>query len=184
MEQLDDQQIVDKLGNGDESLFRQLYSQYKDDFQEWARNNFSLDVEDALDIFQDALIALYDNAVKGKLTNLTVKLKTYLYAIAKHLIYRRYRQTKNIIYTDNPGNSMNDVPFEELAIEDEGLTERQLEVVRALDTMREPCQSILKLFYYRSYSMEEMAERFGYKNTTTMKMTKMRCMNELRQKVL
>ena len=183
MSELDDQQIVDSLKSGDEEVFQQIYKDYRDSFAEWATYRFTLDRDDALDIFQEALVALFDNAVKGKLTELKVTLKTYIYAIAKNLIYKKHRSEKRTFHQENPEDSMKEVPMEELELEEDEATLRERKVMEELKNMKEPCQSILKLFYLRSYSMEEMAEELGYKNTATMKTTKMRCLKDLRKKV-
>ena len=49
---------------------------------------FELAIED---IFQDALIALYENAQNGKLDTIKSSLKTYLFSISKFMLFKKFK---------------------------------------------------------------------------------------------
>ena len=53
------------------------------------RHNYGITKEDTEDIWQDVVIIFFENVKKNKLEVLKVKLITYLYAIGKHLIYKK-----------------------------------------------------------------------------------------------
>lgn len=46
-------------------------------------------------------------------------------------------------------------------------------------SMKEPCKSILKYYYYENLSMDKIAEVMKYKNADTVKSQKLRCMKYL-----
>ena len=58
-----------------------LYKDLKYDTIPWIKKEFSLQTEDADEIFQTSIVLLYDNVVSGKLTLLTSHIKTYIFSI-------------------------------------------------------------------------------------------------------
>ena len=60
------------------------------------------------------------------------------------------------------------------------LSDREETLIRLLRHLGEPCHSILKLFYFDSFSMESIANRLGYKNEHVAKAQKRRCIKELK----
>ena len=60
---------------------------------------------------------------------------------------------------------------------------RQRLVARLMETIGEPCKSILELFYFRGFSMEAIAERLQYKNENVVKTQKLRCLTSLKNMV-
>ena len=63
------------------------------------------------------------------------------------------------------------------------LNERKRIMAETLSKLDEPCHSILKLFYFDSYSMEAIATALNYKNADVVKSQKLRCINELRERI-
>ncbi len=61
------------------------------------------------------------------------------------------------------------------------VNEKNQFVTAHLEKLGEPCHSILKLFYYDSFSMESIAVKLDYKNTDVVKSQKLRCIKELRK---
>ena len=51
----------------------------------------------------------------------------------------------------------------------------------ALESLGEPCRSILKDFYMHSQSMEEITEKFGYTNADNAKNQKYKCLKRLKK---
>jgi RNA polymerase sigma-70 factor (ECF subfamily) len=52
-----------------------------------------------------------------------------------------------------------------------------------VQTLRDPCKSILRYFYFRGFSMEEIADVMNYKNAQTVKAQKLRCIKEMQSLV-
>src|SRR5690606_6913698 len=89
--------LVERIRNGDIKLLEEVYFQLKPGFIAWAKQYTGLYPEDVDDIWQEVIIIFFENVKKKKLEVLSVKLNTYLYAIGKHLIYKLMckRQPKN-----------------------------------------------------------------------------------------
>lgn len=172
--------IIARIGAGDEEEIVSLYTLYKQDFIHWAGFKFRLDREEALDIFQDTLVSFYDSIKQGKLTHIRYSVKTYLFAIAKHMIYNKLKYDQKFAADEE-----NFEKFSSLETTDEPLmlSERKKVMITMLEQMGEPCYTILKLFYFDAFSMEAIAGRLQYKNTDVVKSQKLRCIKELKRKI-
>lgn len=178
----DEQQWIAQLKRGEEEAYRDVYRTYKTEFIQWAGHKYpDLKQEYLTEIFQDAVVALLDNAIRGKLDDLSVALKTYLFAIGKYKIYERFRQKDK---TDNDPELMEKVKAHQTDTTLEMARKEEVEQVRQiLRQTEEPCRSILDLYYLREYSMEAVAERLQYKNTDVVKSQKLRCLKALRKRL-
>ncbi len=177
----DDQKIIQSIKNGEEEGLVALYELHRLEFLGWAWQHFKMESEDAADVFQDTIITLRRNIVSGKLTQLTSSLKTYLFAIGKNTALSRLKKNKK--WYTNP-ELLNTQEDNKLSITDAiELNERQLWVKDLLAKLGEPCLSILRLYYYRSYSMEAIAHELGYKNENVVKSQKLRCIKTLKEQV-
>lgn len=161
----------------DEQQFDKLYRQYRDEFISWSLKNFSCDKDDAIEIYQQSMIVLYENVIHGKLKDLT-KAKTYLFGIAKnkfHDLWRKESKWESLGDTDfsvNPDPMMEE--YEEEA--------HKINVVKSsLVELGEPCKTILEQYYYHKKNMTEIAETLQYKNTDTAKNQKYKCMQRLKK---
>ncbi len=172
--------IIAKIKAGDEEEIVSLYTSYRNDFIHWAGFKFQLSREEALDIFQDTLVSFYDSIKQGKLTEIHYSIKTYLYAIAKHMIYNKLKYDKKFKPDQDDFETFSSV---ESTDEPLILTERKKIMVALLAQMREPCATLLRLFYFDAFSMEAIASKLHYKNTDVVKTQKLRCIKELKRKV-
>lgn len=176
MNQLPPDQWLHRIQQGDETALQALYDAYRTPFIAWALRHFKCAEADAIDIFQDSVIVLYRNVAQGRLTELTSSLKTYLYAIGRNLLLKRLRDHR-------PHLDLEALPqLSELALDlPPTLTPLQAQAKAAVQRLSEPCRSIIQMVYYRSFSMEVIKERLGYKNETVVRAQKKRCMQYLRK---
>ena len=175
----EDQQLIAKIKEGDEASVVEVYKRYRPDFIQWAHNSYKLEESEAADVFQDAVVCLYQNIVKGKLENLTSALKTYLFAIGKNIIRKKFQQqvtldTEDLWVVEN----LQAEPIDHFASSD-----RQRLVARLMETIGEPCKSILRLYYFKNFSMEAIARALNYKNENVVKTQKLRCLTTLKTMV-
>lgn len=157
-----------------------LFKAYHKEFQSWAKKNFSLSEEDRMDIFQDAIIIFYENSLDGKTERLKSSKKTYLFGIAKNLIYSRYREQQRMLIEDDF------TLYDRLATE-EGMEQIEAEIQRVEETlsgMEEPCKSILTLFYYYNADLDSIKEQLNYSDKTVLKTQKSRCLKYLKDKLI
>lgn len=136
--------------------------------------------DDARDLFQEALIVLYERACDPDF-RLQCKLKTYLYAVCRHLWLKQLQQRQKQFLVKENGTE--DLPAN---LEEDLETHREKEgrfriMSDSLDKLGQPCKSLLEHFYLQQLSMQEIAEKFGYTNPENAKTQKYKCLNRLKK---
>ncbi len=175
----EDQQLIEQIRKGNEKSVVQVYQSFKGGFIHWAQLNYNIDEPSATDAFQDAVVCLYNNIIKGRLENLTSSLKTYLYAIGKNIIRKKLHQPVMLDKDDLwIVEHLKAEPIDSFAA-----NERQQLVARLMETIGEPCKSILRLFYFKGFTMEAIAKEMDYKNENVAKTQKLRCITSLKKMV-
>jgi len=160
-----------------------FYSKHRSEFLKWSYKNYHLMPDEAVDIYQDAIVILYENAISGKLDRLQCSVKTYFFGIAKNLIstYLKKKIKEKEKYEKLPDNLQ--------ILETMAVTERSndwmdysIEVVgESIKKLSSKGQAILHLFYYEKMSLKEITHVLGYKSEDVVKTTKMRYMKMLRE---
>ena len=175
----EDQQLIEQIKKGDQKSVVQVYQLHKSGFIHWAQINYKIDEDSAADAFQDAVICLYHNIIKGKLENLTSSLKTYLYAIGKNVVRKKLQQP---VMLDKDDIWIVENLWAE-PINNFTVNERQQFVAKLMETLGEPCKTLLRLFYFKGYTMESIANTMDYKNENVAKTQKLRCLTTLKSMV-
>ncbi|MCX8020547.1 MAG: sigma-70 family RNA polymerase sigma factor [Chitinophagaceae bacterium] len=139
-------------------------------------NNGSSD--DAKDIFQEAIIVLYEKLRSGNL-NLNCQIKTFLYSVSRRLWLKRL-QVQNRQYTT--GDSLEPV----IQVDDELELQKQRDadfelMEKAFQSLGEPCKSLLEAFYIHQLNMQMIAKKFGYTNAESAKNQKYKCLVRLKK---
>jgi len=174
-----DNSLIKQIKSGNKAALATVYKQYKKEFLLYAKR-FSLGEEELLDVYQDAVISLYENIVSGKLEKLSSSLKTYLFSIGKYQIYSRRKA---------PPSPEALTEFE-LQLHEEGEDERlSLEenigrLQEAYQDLGEKCQEVLRMFYYENLSITEIKVRLGYSSKDVVKSQKSRCLKQLKEIVM
>jgi DNA-directed RNA polymerase specialized sigma24 family protein len=78
--------IIQEVRSGNLEIIAQFYEQYRDEFIGWAQTRFSIDKDDAKDILQECLLSFYNAIIDGKLTEVKVSIKTFLFLCCKDKI--------------------------------------------------------------------------------------------------
>lgn len=139
-------------------------------------NNGSAD--DAKDIFQEAMIVLYEKARSGTF-ELNCQIKTYVYSVARRLWLKRLQQSNR--YNGDIGHAETIVPVEE-DLEDHTRRDAEFEMMdKAISNLGEPCKSLLEAFYLQKKNMQEIALSFGYTNAENAKTQKYKCLMRLKK---
>lgn len=141
------------------------------------------DEADAADIFQEAMVVLFEKSHHPDF-RLTCRIGTYLFAISKHLWFKKLERRKKspVSFTDDAGfDDGTDWAYaDDISIHEEReLHYQQLDV--ALEQLGEPCRSLLKAFYHHDKSMQEIAADFGYTNPDNAKTQKYKCLTRLKK---
>lgn len=154
---------------------KQIYVDYRPSFVNWMKSQYQYPEDKAEDFFQEVLIVFYQKIRNAELSQLTCELKTYLYGIGKILVLRDKDQKKlipleqqklEIIYNN----------FQGVSPDGQALNSRSQKVLELIRNMKDPCQEILYLFYYKRLSLSQIAREMEYKGAEVVKVTKHRCM--------
>lgn len=175
---LEQEQILLKgLGENDRKSIETIYRENYTVIQSFiVKNNGYPD--DARDIFQEAMIVLYEKVTSGTF-ELTCQIRTYLYSVCRRLWLKRLQQLQRY----NPSlESVDEVVTveEELDMHEKRNTDFIL-METALNKIGEPCKSLLEAYYLQKKSMPEIAEFFGYTNADNAKTQKYKCLVRLKK---
>lgn len=172
----DKKNIVYLLKKQDEKVIQDIYNEYRLGFILYA-NRYKIDKEQILDVYQDAVIALYENAQKGHLDNLTSSIKTYLFSIGKYMIFNILKKQKQDVNFENIENI--NLEWNDYNSEKSDTKIRDLQ--NALNQLGDKCQEILKLFYYEEKPLDVITEDMQYDNKNVAKSQKSRCLKQLKE---
>ncbi len=169
-----------------ESFFEHLYSEYRESCSKWLQANYNIRPENAPDIFQQAILILYDNIQLKKVQfQEDTKVKTYLYGIAKNLAMSNIRYIKKWSQVNEPEKVFDVILDQDSMVQDENdnAKSKVLSLNKALESIGESCKKLLTLFYYHSLKMNEIAEKLNYTNASTAKAQKYKCIQRLKKLV-
>lgn len=178
MQQQPDETIIQLLHSDlqreNDQALKMIYESFFPSISNFIRNNSGTE-QDTEDIFQDAIIVLFNQVKKGNL-NLTCKLKTYFYSICRNLWLNKIR-TKRItidITEQDAFVAIDEGPFQTLIVNDE-----KAAIMLLLKKMGGNCQKLLTYFYYERIKMEEIAHRLGFANDQVARNKKRKCLTQL-----
>jgi RNA polymerase sigma factor (sigma-70 family) len=179
---MSEHQLINLLKQSDEEALKMLYIENRNPFINFARK-FSIPEDDIVDVYQDAIIALHEKAIKGELDILTCSIRTYLLGIGKYMLYEKARKNNKKV-SDFPIEK-EDYNYREITSDflEEEPNKLQLLLQKAFATLGKKCKEVLTLFYYRGYTIEEISEKLSYENKNVAKSQKSRCIKQLKEKI-
>jgi RNA polymerase sigma factor (sigma-70 family) len=169
--------LLQGLAKNDKKAVETIYRENYSTVQALIINNNG-SADDAKDIFQEAMIVLYEKARSGNF-ELTSLIKTYLYSVARRLWLKRLQQANRF-----GGDLAN---ADTLAQVEDDVTEharRDAEfqmMEKAISGLGEPCKSLLEAFYLQKKNMQDIAVAFGYTNAENAKTQKYKCLMRLKK---
>ncbi len=156
-----------------DQIYRQLFPQIKHFIIKHSGTE-----EDAKDVFQDALLAVYHN-VQDQSFTLSCKFSTYVFAICRNLWLKKLRSNKVSFVTINENI---------LTIDGEELEEviRRNERIkiyhRQFRAISEKCQQLLEL-YMQGVNMKSIAEQLGFASVSYARKRKFKCKEQLMDRI-
>lgn len=133
--------------------------------------------EDAKDIFQEAMIVLYQK-VQSDTFELNCRVQTFVYSVCRRLWLKRLMQQSRYSLHENT---------EELVVVDDEMEEHEKRdgefglMEKAMGNLGEPCKSLLEAFYFQKKNMQAIAGDFGYTNPENAKTQKYKCLLRLKK---
>ena len=175
--ELNEQALLKGLAENDSRAVEALYKSHFGMIQHFVTNNNG-SFDDARDIFQEAMITLYE---KVQLDNfaLTCQIKTYLFSICKNLWLKRLQQMGK--YSTPLSAQEETISVEEDMDQFEKKDAAFAIMDRALNSLGEPCKSLLEGYYLNKKGMQELASQFGYTNADNAKNQKYKCLMRLKK---
>jgi RNA polymerase sigma factor (sigma-70 family) len=173
-----DQEILNAIFREEGSEDKVLAFLYKESLpviRKYITNNQG-SVDEANDIFQDAVIRFYQAVKLGKFKG-NCSIKTFLFGISKNLWLNYQRKKGKNVSEMELLNMEDEVDLEETLISEE----KKQAVNNLLGSIGERCEQLLKLFLYDNLSMKEIAQKMGYPNEDVVKTTNYRCKQKLIQ---
>ena len=174
-----EEELLNGLASNDTGAIEVIYANNFNSILSLVTKN-SGTYDDARDIFQEAMVILYEKAKSGSF-RLSSQLGTYLYAVCRKLWLKRLQlQGRYYVSSDYEIDERN------LSIDDDTEVAKEKDATytimeTALERLGEPCKSLLESFYIHKKGMNELVEMFGYTNADNAKNQKYKCLMRLKK---
>jgi RNA polymerase sigma factor (sigma-70 family) len=173
----DEKELLKGLANNDRKAVETLYQENFNTIQSLIINNNGSS-DDAKDIFQEAIIVLYEKVRAGGF-ELQCQIKTFLYSVSRRLWLKRLQQQNRYAA---PGDSMESVVPVEEDLDAHEQRNAEFEMMdQAINHLGEPCKSLLEAYYLQKQNMQVIAANFGYTNADNAKNQKYKCLMRLKK---
>jgi len=170
-----DEELVKEMRNGNKEALTHLYEANYNAIRSYVLKNNGKD-DDVEDVLQEAVVAVWQKVHQPNF-ELTAKLSTFLYAIAKNLWLKALNKGKR-------QEPMEDYHENAYATETKPIDKSDLQlVVQYMNRIGETCQQLLHLFYFEELDMKEIAVQLNFANADTAKAKKYQCFKKLEKLV-
>lgn len=169
--------LLKGLAGSDKNAVEAIYRDNYNMIQSFVLNNNG-SVDDARDIFQEAMVVLYEKA-KDTTFSLNCQIKTYVYSVCRRLWLKRLQQLNK--YSTQIEGIEEIVPVEEELEDHEKRNADFILMEHAMGKIGEPCKSLLDAYYLQKKSMQDIAGDFGYTNADNAKTQKYKCLVRLKK---
>jgi RNA polymerase sigma factor (sigma-70 family) len=168
-----DQQLIQLLISREratvEKGWEYVYSNYFPTVRDMIRKKNGT-VDDAVDVFQDALLILNRNLRHDTFRG-DASIKTYLFSVCRNLWLKEYREKHRRLALEAEAIEVSEHDINYLL---------KVEVVSLLmGELGEDCRNILVEYYFNNKSMLELKEMFNVNSIQAVKNKKWRCLNYL-----
>jgi DNA-directed RNA polymerase specialized sigma24 family protein len=151
-----------------EALFIQLYKTAFPTLAVMVRQHGGT-LEEAKDIFQDALVIYYEKKSVEGFSPVTSDAQ-YVNGIARILWYKKFKENKNKVPLNQ--DVLLKSPEEEPAISEN--------LLKFVEASGKKCLDLLTSFYYDHMNMKELALRFGFSGERSATAQKFKCLEKVR----
>lgn len=168
--------LLQGLAKSDKRAIETIYKDNYNMVQALVINN-SGTADDAKDIFQEAMIVLYEKVQSGNF-ELNCQIKTFVYSVSRRLWLKRLMHQNRFLLSDSHEEAVSvddEMEDHERRNSEFGMMEK------AMNGLGEPCKSLLEAFYLQKKSMTEIAGSFGYTNAENAKNQKYKCLMRLKK---
>ena len=172
-----EQELLHGLALNNRQAIETIYKENYAMVQNLILNN-SGSSDDAKDVFQEAMIVLYEKVRSGSF-ELNCQIKTYVYSVCRRLWLKRLNQLQKITPEIQSLEELGAIE-EEMELHEQRNNDFVL-MEKAMQHLGEPCKSLLEAYYLQKKSMVEIANNFGYTNADNAKNQKYKCLMRLKK---
>jgi len=167
-------EILDGLRSRDTNVLDFIYKSFFQQIKSFINRNSGTD-EDAQDIYQDAILVIYQKIKNDNLT-LNCSFITYLYSVCRLLWLKQLEiRKKSLEYMEDSGKI---VELDDDILKLYNSNERYLIYQDHFKKLSQSCQKILELYIAR-IQLKEIANILGYKSDQYVKKRKHQCKEKL-----
>lgn len=172
-----DQKYIVALVNNDPVLLNELYQKFSGKIKWMILQNNGTEA-DAADIFQEALLSIYNKARTGNFT-LTCPLEAFLYLVCKNKWLNTLSKRKNQKVTNTDTDGFNQIGEDNFKLAEECVLQEQRRdlLAQKLNEMGKGCKDLLSLSW-SGISMDEVAKKLNVSYAYARK-KKSECMAKL-----
>ena len=155
---MENKNIIEGIKRGDKNILTDFYIQNIQNVQSYVIKNNGCK-EDVEDVFQDALVLIYQKLKTGSL-EVNHSIHAYFYGVCKNIWRNRLRSKKKLLYRDNltQETKCND----DCIIENIERLEQQVQLyLECFSRLSNSYKKILNL-YFKGLNMKEIASLMGY----------------------
>ncbi len=170
--------IIEQVRAGNERAMESLYKMCRPKFAIWVMKSYGCSHETAMNAYQGAILAFYENIMSGKLKHLECSPETYLFAIGKNKVQGQMREERKWSF------DFLNVAEQEAFMEGEDQVNKEkvmAQIEQCLEHLSTAYREVLYCYYYQNLSMTEIAKLLGYKNADTAKNMKYKAICQLRR---
>lgn len=174
MQVIQAEEILEGLRNKDTNVLDYIYKNFFNQIKVFVNQNNGTD-EDAQDIYQDAVLVIYQKTKKEDLT-LNCSFSTYLYSVCRLLWLKQLEQRKiKRMYVEE---SVKFVELEDDIVKLYQLNEKYELYQEHFRKLSYNCQKVLELFLAK-IQLKEIARILGFKSDQYVKKRKHQCKEKL-----
>jgi RNA polymerase sigma factor (sigma-70 family) len=165
-----DAELLNGLATQDEKVLREYYVLFYQSIRRFVLSNNGNE-EDARDLFQDALVVLFQK-VRGGNFELTCSVATYLYSISRYLWLKELNKRKWVTYKSVDLEDFIDTSSDIIEISEYN---ERLKMYRLhFDKLSSDCKKVLSLFM-EGHSIAEITQLMGYSSEQYTRNRRYRC---------
>ena len=171
---------IDLIIDGDQETFNSLYEkEFPAVVRHVLTNSGTLD--EARDLFQDALVVLVEIAKNKRLTINKHGIEKYLFEIARRLWYNQLRKKKATKELND-----NTLVIGGMEVEIEFYTEpdKYGDILIEIDKLGSRCKELLYHFYYLNRDWKTITEELGYISEGSARNQKYKCLEKIRKNLI
>ena len=175
-EKLTTKVIIKAFKNNEPEIIEEIYSEYFPLIKHLVEIN-SGNKNDAKDVFQEALMVIYNKIEKSSFT-LNSSFKTFLYSISRNIWFNQLRKRK-VFLNDFKDKEDYIVKIDNKSIIKETCLNIEYDLFRQHFEKLSCTQKMLFKLFFENYSFKQIADILNYKNAAYARKEKYNCKNIL-----